>query len=101
MGMVAKYYIDISWAVIPQIMPPTWALTIEIFYYLIIALGASKSLKVTLFFLLASVVYMLTTCIAGLEHAYRYASIGAGVNSFALGSLLYHLRSRVITAREI
>ena len=85
---------------LPRLSPPTWALTIEIFYYLIIALGASKSLKVTLFFLLASVVYMLTTCIAGLEHAYRYASIGAGALPFALGSLLYHLRSRVITAVE-
>jgi len=49
----------------PRLVPPTWALTVEIFFYLLICLGISKTLfrvKVWLFF---SLCYVALSYVAG------------------------------------
>jgi peptidoglycan/LPS O-acetylase OafA/YrhL len=74
----------------PRISPPTWALTIEIAFYLLIAVGISKSKRLTLAWFIVSAVYMLCTHIFHLDYRYRYSIVFSGTLPFSIGALAYH-----------
>ncbi|MCK0163984.1 acyltransferase [Marinobacter sp. S6332] len=80
----------------PRISPPTWALTVELFFYLLIALGVSKSAFATLLWLLISFSYVICTFAFGLSYEYRYSSVLAGSLPFSVGALIYHYYSALI-----
>jgi peptidoglycan/LPS O-acetylase OafA/YrhL len=73
----------------PRLSPPTWALTIEICFYILIALGVSKTYKRTLLWLAISIIYFAATYLFSLGGAHRYSSIFAASLPFALGALLF------------
>lgn len=73
----------------PRLSPPTWALTIEITYYIAIGLGVSKTKSRSLIWLAASALYVLATIALHLPHRYRYGAIPAGSLPFAVGACLY------------
>jgi len=79
----------------PRLSPPTWALTVELFFYALIALGLSKTRFTTFFWLVASCSYMVSAHIFDQVFAYRYYSILAGSFPFALGATLYHFRKEI------
>lgn len=88
---VSLLYVDVFPAAVkPRISPPTWALTIELFFYFLIGLGVSRSKRMTTGWFLLSVMYMLTTHLLGLGYAYRYGFLLAGSLPFSIGSMLYH-----------
>jgi peptidoglycan/LPS O-acetylase OafA/YrhL len=78
--------------VLPRLSPATWALTIELLFYLLIAIGLSKTKWLALFWLSMSVMYMAATHMLNLSHEYRQSIILAGSLPFALGASLYHFR---------
>jgi peptidoglycan/LPS O-acetylase OafA/YrhL len=82
--------------VMPRLSPPTWALTVEITYYIAIGIGISKTRGITLIWLAASVVYVLATFAFHLGHRYRYAAIPAGSLPFAIGSCVYFYKDVII-----
>ena len=82
--------------VTPRLSPPTWALTVELFYYGVIAIGASRSKAAANSYLIISVLYFTYTYIAGLGNEWRYSSIFAGSLAFSLGSVIYHHRGQLI-----
>lgn len=84
------YWSTFPTTVFPRVSPPTWALTVEILFYALIALGLSRSRAATTVWFLASMVYMLTTHILGLGYEYRYSFIFAGTLAFSLGAMLFH-----------
>lgn len=81
----------------PRLSPPTWALTIEIFFYICIALGVSKTKGITLSWVGISVLYNALTYIDGLNGSYRYATIFGASLPFALGAWLYFYKIRVFS----
>jgi peptidoglycan/LPS O-acetylase OafA/YrhL len=76
----------------PRLSPPTWALTVEILFYALIAIGLSKTKLRTLIWAGLSVAYISATHWFELENSYRYSAIMAGSLPFAAGAILYHFR---------
>lgn len=74
----------------PRLLPATWALTVELFFYVLIALGISKNKSFSVFWLILSVIYFVYTLLAGMGYEYRYNHILAGTLPFSLGAVLYH-----------
>lgn len=75
----------------PRLSPATWALTVELFFYTAIALGASKTLYRTYVWIAISVLFILFTYILDLYWHARYFSIPAGSLPFSLGALIFFL----------
>ncbi len=82
--------------VAPRISPPTWALTIELVFYFLIALGLSRSRLGTSLWLAASVLYTAISIGIDLPYRYRYSFILAGSLPFSLGSFLFHFRGSIL-----
>ncbi|WP_038248866.1 acyltransferase family protein [Ghiorsea bivora] len=76
-----------------RLTPPAWALTVELCFYVLIALGLSKHVKITLFWLGVSVVYHIVAQFLGWD---RYFSVFAASLPFALGSVLYFYRNDLL-----
>jgi peptidoglycan/LPS O-acetylase OafA/YrhL len=77
----------------PRLSPPTWALTVEITYYVAIGLGVSRTKRRALIWLAASVAYVVATFALNLSPRYRYAAIPAGSLPFAAGACLYFYKT--------
>ncbi len=75
----------------PRLSPATWALTVEIFFYTAIALGASKTLFRTYVWIGLSIIFIIVTYASGLFWHARYFTIPAGSLPFALGALIFFL----------
>lgn len=75
----------------PRLSPATWALTVEIFFYAAIALGASKTSFRTYVWIALSLLFILMTYGLDLFWHARYFSIPAGSLPFSLGALIFFL----------
>jgi len=75
----------------PRLVPPAWALTVELFFYVAIGLGISKHPRRIKVWLLLSVAYVIGTYLLETPLKQRYAPIAAGSLPFAVGSALYFL----------
>ena len=81
--------------VIPRIAPATWALTIELFFYLIIGLGISSTKASTILWFglsLCYTIYFNLTVHIGLG----YGTVWLASLPFSLGALAYHFREEII-----
>lgn len=75
---------------IPRLTPPAWALTVELFFYLLIGLGLSKSKRVTVAWFVASLLFHIIALATGLGWEQRYFSIAAASLPFSTGALIWH-----------
>lgn len=91
----------IPWETKPRLSPPTWALTVEIFFYICIGLGISKTKKITFIWLIFSIFYFLFSYHIGLSEGYRYAPIIAGSLPFSLGAISYHFKPELLRFVEL
>lgn len=81
--------------VIPRIAPATWALTIELFFYLIIGLGISSTKASTILWFglsLCYTIYFNLTVHIGLG----YGTVWLASLPFSLGALAYHFKEEII-----
>ena len=78
--------------VAPRLSPATWALTIELFFYLLIGLGISKSKTSTLVWLLLSAVYWLYRIILYSDFTSGYGNLLTASLPFSLGATLYYYK---------
>lgn len=76
----------------PRLSPATWALTIELFYYLLIAAGISRTKFSTTCWFVVSTAYVLATMIFGYSWHVRYFALPAGSLPFSIGALLFFLQ---------
>jgi len=83
--------------ILPRLSPPTWALTVEIFYYVCIGLGASRTKVRTHFWVGLSVIYFLLSYVLDAADAHRYSSLFAGTLPFSLGALLYFYKKEIFS----
>lgn len=79
----------------PRLSPATWALTVEICFYILIALGISKTFKRTLIWLGCGISYYAISYILGLGNEYRYSAIIAASLPFSLGAFLYFKKEEI------
>lgn len=80
---------------VPRLTPPAWALTVEIFFYILIGLGLSKSRLVTIIWFLVSVFYHVLALILEFGWEHRYFTILAASLPFSTGALIYHYKQEV------
>lgn len=101
-NLTLTYWSTFPTTVLPRVSPPTWALTVEILFYALIALGISRSRTLTTAWLLTSMAFMLTTHILGLSYGYRYDFVFAGTLAFSLGAMIFHYQELLcaFTARH-
>jgi peptidoglycan/LPS O-acetylase OafA/YrhL len=85
----------------PRLSPPTWALTVEITYYFAIGLGISRTQRLALIWLGASVLYVSATFALNLSHKYHYGAIPAGSFPFATGSCLYFYKTEALRLLQL
>lgn len=81
--------------VFPRLSPPTWALTLELAFYLAIAGGASKSKSSTIAWFAFSVIFTICTHFYEQGADYRYLFVGAASLPFSIGALIYHYRLQI------
>jgi peptidoglycan/LPS O-acetylase OafA/YrhL len=74
----------------PRLVPPAWALTVELFFYACMGLGFSRTRGVTLVWFAASAVYTVYVNLADLPWAFQYYLVPAASLPFATGALIYH-----------
>ncbi|MEO1469163.1 MAG: hypothetical protein AAFV86_08905, partial [Pseudomonadota bacterium] len=80
-----------------RLVPPTWALTLELVCYCLIALGISRTLNRTLGWIAGSLVFVTwAILVSDSPWTWAYGSIPAAFLPFAVGALLYHLRDRAL-----
>jgi peptidoglycan/LPS O-acetylase OafA/YrhL len=75
--------------------PPTWALTVEICFYILIGLGVSRSKRATMAWFVASILYLIVVRQFHADNRYSYAAIAAGSLPFSVGALTWHYRTRL------
>ncbi len=80
----------------PRLTPPAWALTVELFFYILIGLGISKNKKLVSIWLLISVVYHLLALYFGLGWKHRYYTVFAASLPFSTGAFIYHYKERLL-----
>jgi peptidoglycan/LPS O-acetylase OafA/YrhL len=76
----------------PRLVPPSWALTNELVFYLLISFGISKTFFRTLLWFAVSVLYYFGTYYFYNIETYRYSAILASSLPFSLGALLFYLK---------
>lgn len=82
----------------PRLTPPAWALTVEIFFYILIGLGISKNKRITLAWFTVSVIYHVIALILQVAVEYRYFTVFAASLPFSTGALIFHYRQRFADA---
>lgn len=80
-------------AIKPRFVTPSWALTVEIFYYLLIALGISSSRKRCLWWVSLSLIYYFATYFMGYGYDWRSKSVICASLPFSLGAMLYYYKN--------
>ena len=74
--------------------PPTWAITNELVFYLLISLGISKNIVGTIFWVIVSILYYIITYSLYDIETFRYSAIPAASLPFSIGALLFHLNKK-------
>ncbi|MDO6686120.1 MULTISPECIES: acyltransferase family protein [unclassified Agarivorans] len=87
--MVFAHWIPHS--ITPRLSPAAWALTVELFFYVAICLGISKTFKRTIIWLSLSLLFIGFSYAANLYWHARYFSIPAGSLPFSIGALIYFI----------
>lgn len=87
------YASPFPWDIQPRISPPTWALTVELLYYVCIGIGCSRSRRLTLAWLVIS--FGLTVALSLRSDGERALEghLLAGSLPFALGASVFHWRN--------
>jgi len=78
-----------------KLSPPSWALTIELLFYAFIALGLSRSKRITGIWFALAIIYFAVTHIMDLGPRWRYSMLLAGALPFSVGALIYHYKAAV------
>jgi len=73
----------------PRLVPATWAITVEIFFYLLICIGISKTKKKTIIWILFSIFYVIYSFIKEASWGERYFPVAAASLPFSLGAYLF------------
>lgn len=88
------------WDLKPRLSPPTWALTLELFFYVCIGLGISKTKKRTLIWFGTSILFFIMSYLFDMYGGNRYSSISGASLPFSIGALAYFYKKEIFTSIE-
>ena len=78
----------------PRLTPPTWAITCGLFFYFLIAMGASKTLRrAQIWFVISVAIHMVL--LPGRDWGARYFSVPGAALPFSVGSLIYFYQAQI------
>jgi peptidoglycan/LPS O-acetylase OafA/YrhL len=77
----------------PRLSPATWALTVELGFYILIGLGVSKTRPRSIAWFALSVAYTVHLLAQGVGWNERYSPLFAASLPFSAGSLWYHCKA--------
>jgi peptidoglycan/LPS O-acetylase OafA/YrhL len=95
-SMLQNIFITFTPKTLPRLLPPAWALTVELFFYICIGIGMSKTKRLTIVWFSLSIVYTVIINLMGLDRVYKYYIIPAASLPFSTGALLYHYKDKII-----
>jgi len=97
-GWLKNILIIFSYHSSPRLSPATWALTVEIFFYIAICIGISRSRITTVIWFVISIGYtvFLVSSNTG-DWSTRYFPIEAASLPFSIGGMIYHYRDKIQT----
>ncbi len=78
-----------------KLSPPSWALTVELFFYICISAGLSRTRVITTWWFCISIlitIYLLFTVDSWVD---RYAPVTAGSLPFSVGAMLYYWKDQI------
>jgi peptidoglycan/LPS O-acetylase OafA/YrhL len=75
----------------PRLVPPIWAVTVELFFYALICLGISKTFNRVKIWMLLSCCYVVGSYAAGWSWQDRYFPVAAASLPFSIGSAIYFI----------
>ena len=78
-----------------RLIPPAWSLTVEIFFYIVIGLGLSKTKRIAWAWFILSIAYHVMVSILHLGWAYKYHIIPAASLPFSTGALVYLYKDEI------
>lgn len=79
----------------PRLTPPSWALTVELAFYIAIGLGLSAGKKTTAVWFFCSVGYHVGALLLGRGYEERYFPVWAASLPFSTGAAMYHFKSHI------
>ena len=79
-----------------RLVPPAWALTVEIIFYLLIGLGLSKNQTITNVWLGLSILYHILINFFDAGWYWVYFSVLGASLPFALGAFVYHHKQKLL-----
>jgi peptidoglycan/LPS O-acetylase OafA/YrhL len=82
-----------AWRV-PRLVTPAWSLHVEMCFYVLMALGLSRSLRMAVLWFAASAAYTAYLVHSDVEFALRYSTVLAGSLPFSVGALAYFASRR-------
>jgi len=80
----------------PRLVPPVWAITIELFFYFGIGLGLSRTKWTTVVWFALSAIYTILINIFHLDFDVKYFLIPAASLPFSTGAMIYHFRGSLL-----
>ncbi|MEP2639971.1 acyltransferase [Roseobacter sp.] len=98
LSMVYPAYMP--YEVTPRLAPATWALTTELFYYLLISLGLSRSVRLSWIWFAAALAYTVTGILNGQGLHWSYYPVTSGALPFAAGALVYHHKDTIMRVAD-
>jgi peptidoglycan/LPS O-acetylase OafA/YrhL len=78
-----------------SLIPPGWSLAVELFFYAVMALGASRSRTTTIIWFAGSLAYTCISILGGASFESRYSPAPAASLPFSLGALIYWVRPAI------
>ena len=79
----------------PRLTPPAWALTVELFFYILIGAGLSKSKLITTGWFVISLAYHGAALILHFGWEHRYFTVAAAALPFSTGAMIYHFKDQL------
>jgi len=83
----------------PNLVPPVWALTIELFFYILICLGISKTPQRVMCWFFLSLLYVGFSLYLNLPSQDRYYPVLAASLPFSMGAAIYFLKQSLTVKR--
>lgn len=76
-----------------RVIPPAWALSVELVFYLLIALGLSKNIFITALWFSVSLCITVYLIVFGFDFSDRYFTVWAASLPFSIGAMLFYYKS--------
>lgn len=83
--------LGLDWKFTPRLVPPSWSLHVELTFYMLMALGLSRTRTLTALWFAASLAWTVHALVIGVQFGERFGTVIGGSLPFAAGAIVYHL----------